>query len=435
MIARTTRANIGLANYLITGNKKNTKHSRDEKDNVVPLYGNLNIFKKTENYLNRYKNYKDNYLHITLAFSKEDMRRLDNLNSDDKLKALRDMSKEYISHHTSGYNLNNEVVAYAELHNPKIKEENGKERLAHIHIAIALYNPLNDTKLRTTFAKSSYIDDVLQAHTNVKYGLTQPRHTPKIIEDEELEYESQINKDRKYFIKRLKNIKDIDELKNYLTYNSINFKEVKTAYNHHIRIIREGKLRNINLRGKGFEHLQILSATKKEIKNEDKSKEELNKILSSFYQKRNIEIAGRRSIETTNKLNDISMMNDSKLPRLGGNNKHNLTDKQTIRPIAPVQYQANQLLKEVQKNNISMMVKNVVDEALNIAKVKSNWELKNFIKKSFNIDFCAIEKNSIRLKEIEIQFNDIGMDRLDLINALNKNRKENNMNGRRGFKR
>ena len=53
MLARITRSKEGFADYLITGKRADSAYSRNEKDKVVPLYGNLNVFKKTEIYLDQ----------------------------------------------------------------------------------------------------------------------------------------------------------------------------------------------------------------------------------------------------------------------------------------------------------------------------------------------------------------------------------------------
>ena len=58
MIARVTRAKEGFADYLISGARKDSIYTRDQKDKTITLYGNLQIFKQTEKYLNKYKNYE-----------------------------------------------------------------------------------------------------------------------------------------------------------------------------------------------------------------------------------------------------------------------------------------------------------------------------------------------------------------------------------------
>ena len=158
MIARVTRAKEGFAEYLITGARKDSIYKREQKDRTITLYGNLETFKQTEKYLNKFKNYESNYIHITISFSQDDMDKINNIKDytiRDKL--LKELTFIYIKHHTSGYDLENEVIAYAEAHLPKIQlNEKNKQRFPHIHIAIAKYNPIDDTQLRTTFFNNSF---------------------------------------------------------------------------------------------------------------------------------------------------------------------------------------------------------------------------------------------------------------------------------------
>ncbi len=129
MISRITMRKSGLADYLKDGHRQDSIYNRQEKDNVISLYGNLEHLKQAEIYTNKYKEWKNNYEHIVISFSKEDMKRLDTLNDSDRLEALNDIALQMIKHRTSGYDLENEVIAYAEVHQPKIKHEFGKDRL------------------------------------------------------------------------------------------------------------------------------------------------------------------------------------------------------------------------------------------------------------------------------------------------------------------
>ena len=58
MITRVNRAKEGFADYLISGARKDSIYTRDQKDKTITLYGNLQTFKQTEKYLNKYKNYE-----------------------------------------------------------------------------------------------------------------------------------------------------------------------------------------------------------------------------------------------------------------------------------------------------------------------------------------------------------------------------------------
>lgn len=311
MYAQISRAKSGLSNYLEKGLRQDSQYTRTEKDNVITLYGNLETFKQTEEYLNKEKNYNYNYLHITISYSKEDMLLMDSM-SDEDVKAMKnDIVMSYIKHHTSGYDIDNEVIAYAETHQPIIKYEHNKERLEHEHIAIALYNPLDDTKLRTTFHNNSYIDDTLQTYINKKYGLTIPRDKQK---NKSLGNESNIGKLRKEWIEQLKDIKNSDELIHYLE-NELNYKEnidykISGSKNYkYVKLIdkgidSKGKTIDINLRGKQLEHLTVLSDNRY-IYPKDKSVKELEQVLTSYYEQRIKQIDDRRSKETKEAIKDI----------------------------------------------------------------------------------------------------------------------------------
>ena len=299
MLIRVSRGVRGFIDYLESGLRSDWNKTRQEKDNVRVIYGNREIFRKTEEYLYNEKNWKDNYLHITLSLSEEDEIKLSNMNNDEANDMLRDMVVAVIKHHTSGYDIDNEVIAYAERHIPKIKKnEKGVDRRDHIHIGIALYNPLSDTKLRTTFAKNEYIDTVLQTYLNKKFGLTIPRGKKR-----EGRKPSKKGELRKYYIEELKDIKSKDELLEYFKANNIEYKEVKTKKNHYYKIIDDSG-NNINLRGKGFEHIQEIT-DKNTVFPESQQIKELEAILEEYYHKRIETITKRESRKTREKKEEI----------------------------------------------------------------------------------------------------------------------------------
>jgi len=227
---------------------------------------------------------------------------MDSMTDDEKMAMKKDIALTYIKHHTSGYDIDNEVIAYVETHQPIIKVEHNKERLEHEHIAMALYNPLNDTKLQTTFHNNSFIDDTLQAYVNKKYGLSQPREHQR--ERQGIEADTQIARDRKYYKEALKDIKSNSELIQYFKDNNIQYKEIQTKSNHYYKIINlKGK--DINLKGKDFEHIHKVTLDKDFVYNEHKDMKELEKVLSSYYEKRIEQIDKRRSISTKETIQDI----------------------------------------------------------------------------------------------------------------------------------
>jgi len=303
MLIRITRGSFGISNYLRNGKRSDSKYTRAEKDSTMPLYGNLNTFEKTEKYL-KTKNYKDNYLHITIGFSEEDIQSLNKLGGDKKYKKMQEIAQDCIKHHTKGYDLDNEVIAYSEAHIPKILEEHGKKRLDHIHIAIALYNPISDTKLRPNFAKALYIDDTFQSYMNEKYRLTQPKRRPRPYRKKE--YSSKVTKDREYYLEKFKPavfMAYIGDLIEKLDEENIKYKIVETAKNKYVKIITEGNAKNINIRGKGFEHLE--GKRRKDAFEPNEDIKSLKSILDSYYEKRITEVEQRRSQATKDKLEKI----------------------------------------------------------------------------------------------------------------------------------
>lgn len=254
MVARVSRGSFGLSQYLITGKRKDNNLSRDEKDYVTTLYGNLHLFAFVEKYLVNNKSYKDNYLHLTLGFSKDDMKVIENV-SPNKLEFLANLAQDYISYYTTGYDLDSEVIAYAEAHEPIIKSEYDnftkkyKERLSHIHIAIALYNPVTDKQLRPPFF-SIKRDDAFKSQMCEKYGFEIPQKRTRI------KTLSQIGKDRARLGQQLNKYANYDALKSALQ-NSLNFewREVETKHNAYIKIkLENGKW--LNVRGKDFAKLE-----------------------------------------------------------------------------------------------------------------------------------------------------------------------------------
>ncbi|WNL11784.1 hypothetical protein [Aliarcobacter cryaerophilus] len=321
MITRVNRAKEGFADYLISGARKDSIYKREQKDRTITLYGNLETFKQTEKYLNKFKNYESNYIHITLSFSQEDMNKLNEIDDEQKRDELfKELALIYIKHHTSGYNLENEVIAYAEAHLPKIQlNEKNKQRFPHIHIAIAKYNPLDDTQLRTTFFNSSYMDDVLQSYVCKKYGFEIPRKDEKNETNfnEEVNYENKIRSKiaitRANWIELLKDIKTSDELLYFLKNDlkleeNVHYKIAGTKTYKYIKILnlqeRNKKSNSLNVNGKQFERF-IIKDDKNRTFPRHKSKEELGEILQSYYRQRKEYILKRRSKKTKEKLNEI----------------------------------------------------------------------------------------------------------------------------------
>ena len=115
MIVRVRRAKSGLSKYLRDGKKAGSIYGRDEKDIVTPIWGNLDDFERAENYCIINKNWAENYLHITFGFSDNDYQKIESLPSKDDQNALKqELVQDYIKHHFSGYDIDNEIIYYAD---------------------------------------------------------------------------------------------------------------------------------------------------------------------------------------------------------------------------------------------------------------------------------------------------------------------------------
>lgn len=117
----------GIKKYLLHG----TKNDRDIKDERIPLVGNLNVLDRVAEFAKN-QGYKETYRNIVLTFSEDEI----------AIEKLQKIAEEFIRQYTIGYN-ENEYVAYAEIHIPKIKidQKTGEIRKPHIHISIAKYSP------------------------------------------------------------------------------------------------------------------------------------------------------------------------------------------------------------------------------------------------------------------------------------------------------
>ena len=318
MIVRVRRAKSGLSKYLRDGKKENSIYSRDDKDIVIPILGSLDDFERAENYCVQNKNWADNYMHITFGFSDNDWAKIESLPSKEEQNALmQELVKDYIKHHFSGYDSQNEIISYAELHYPKLKyDEHGYKRYPHIHLAVSFLNLLSDTKLRNMFAINSFYDDVMVRKSNYKFGFEQTKRRKLRIKN----FDSQVGRDRREWIELLDELNDRQELIYFLE-NQMNFKEeidyrvVNTKNNNYVKLInksfkndKSGKkiIQDINLQGRGFERFVNATSTKRNHKKlEDMTQEELEEILNDVYAKRIEEIAKRRSKKATEDLKKI----------------------------------------------------------------------------------------------------------------------------------
>ncbi|QPH85499.1 aminotransferase [Campylobacter concisus] len=155
MIVKISKGEKGVADYLKTGKKRDSKLTRDEKDDRLPLAGNLDLIEMSERHQSKKKNKKYNYYHISLSFTSEEWSRLYESGNIDDL--IMDFLKLTFPNHDI-----DELLFYAEAHLPIIKEEpyiprpegalenrvlnkkhkNGKplKREPHIHLIVSFEN-------------------------------------------------------------------------------------------------------------------------------------------------------------------------------------------------------------------------------------------------------------------------------------------------------
>lgn len=116
MIVKISKGEKGIADYLKTGKKRDSKLTRDEKDDRLPLAGNLDLIEMSERHQSKKKNKKYNYYHISLSFTSEEWNKLYESGNIDDL--IMDFLRLTFPNHDI-----DELLFYAEAHLPIIKEE------------------------------------------------------------------------------------------------------------------------------------------------------------------------------------------------------------------------------------------------------------------------------------------------------------------------
>lgn len=325
MFQSVSRGSKGAVEYFVYGHRKDMEYTRNERDKVVPVYGDLNEVKRVQKYLETQKNQSDNYLHVVISYSKNDMTKMTKMTEKEKAQFKHEMVKKVIQHHTSGYDLEAQVTAYAETHFPKIKnlpDENGevKERLEHEHILIMLHDKISNARLRNTFHNDEFIDHSFICYLNEMYDMDKPLSTPnsqrKTFNNASKKHEKG---SRKYYLEELKNIKSYPELLEYFKDNNTNWKLTKYGKSKKITIINEDKSK-INLvsstnKNLHFNHIQYLLENRNKnvpselmpVKNarkniEDMKIEELEKILKSYYKDRFDYVFNKRHSKKTKEI-------------------------------------------------------------------------------------------------------------------------------------
>ncbi len=179
MIVEIGNGKDGLKDYLETGKKKGRDLHRNELDQRVPLFGDLNAFELATS---THGGDGTRYNHITLSFTESHV-------SDEMLQAA---VNEFRDHALSAWpeSERHRIAFYAEAHRPRllryINAAEGKDvvRLTHIHIGLGRHD-LVDGKTIDVFGylgnpeNLKYID-AWQESFNSKYGFSSPKDNPKI---------------------------------------------------------------------------------------------------------------------------------------------------------------------------------------------------------------------------------------------------------------
>lgn len=179
MIVEIGNGKDGLKEYLETGKKKGRELHRDQLDQRIPLFGDLNVFELATS---THGGTGTKYNHITLSFSENHV-------SDEMLQIA---VNEFREHALAAWPESERyrIAFYAEAHRPKmlsyVNSETGNavDRCTHIHIGIGRHDtatgkaiePLGFLGLSDNL---KYID-AWQESFNSKYGFSSPKDNPKV---------------------------------------------------------------------------------------------------------------------------------------------------------------------------------------------------------------------------------------------------------------
>ena len=275
-LIRVTQASEGIEDYLETGSKQGREFTRTELDKRVALYGDLTSFRIAGEYSRKEKDWKNHYWHITNSFSYED-------NQISKEK-LTEIVQEMLAYYCCAYDIDKEVIAYAEAHYPKHQsienKQNNKltQRLLHIHLAISKVNRLTDLQLRV-IPFNTVAEHTFQRHLNLKFNLIDPSDRKRKqavtkkdffsrIKGDTTEKKTTIGHWRDYFVELLNQVDNLNEIEAILLAHDeirgIKYRNNKDARSYLQVLMNDSEIPAINLRGTGFERLEVLYSERDE---------------------------------------------------------------------------------------------------------------------------------------------------------------------------
>jgi hypothetical protein len=180
VIVRIRGGESGLKEYLEAGQKKGRELHRDQLDQRIPLFGDLNVF---EIATASHEGAGRRYDHITLSFPEHHV-------SDEMLQKAVD---EFRDHALAAWpeDQRHRVAFYAEAHRPKVlsyeNAETGEHvvRLTHIHVAIGRRDLATGKAIEALGYLGPESDnlkyiDAWQESFNSRHGFASPKDNPKI---------------------------------------------------------------------------------------------------------------------------------------------------------------------------------------------------------------------------------------------------------------
>lgn len=176
MLIRIKNKKSGVIDYLINGKVSQGIH-RDEYDTRTIVSGDMHQTAAEIQWALANTEWKTTYKHFTAGFSAEEGRRILSLPAAEQKAALEAITLDIIGYHFP-HRDPSELIHHCEAHIPKFphhKDEDGKERLPHIHIVVPLRDPKTDSKLVCIPKNDAYMA-AIQSEICAKYAdlLTDP---------------------------------------------------------------------------------------------------------------------------------------------------------------------------------------------------------------------------------------------------------------------
>ena len=181
-IIRITERVTGIEDYLTNGIKKGRSLHREELDKRVPIYGDMEVFKFANSYVQKHKDWKYNYWHITISPAW--------LEHDISPYTLREMVVETLGYYFHLYS-RQRLAAYAEIHYPRYQSaidpgsQEIKQRLPHVHLVVSKMDLWGDNQLRILPYKKQVAEafQFLNNHQHLTNGM---KYDPAVKQSQQI---------------------------------------------------------------------------------------------------------------------------------------------------------------------------------------------------------------------------------------------------------